>query len=167
MSWHRGGDRSIWRARVTISLCRANHQPTFIAAANIESQLPVASLALSRAIFLKYPYNSNLIRRPTQNWVYPDIVLNLLTRWPQWDLSSLLVLATEDHWPSLAPSIISQRNKNIELRPSRSVSTHTFSCLPTEALWTKTQTMTICSAYEHFMNGKRAIWITIIIIIIE
>ena len=28
---------------------------------------------------------------------------------------------------------------------------------PIEALWTITQTMTMCSAFEHFMNGKGAI----------
>ena len=43
------------------------------------------------------------------------------------------------------------------VRPSRSVSKHTFSGSPIEALWTITQTMTMCSAFEHFMNGKGAI----------
>ena len=43
------------------------------------------------------------------------------------------------------------------VRPSRSVSKHTFSGSPIEALWTMTQTMTMCSAFEHFMNGKGAI----------
>ena len=43
------------------------------------------------------------------------------------------------------------------LRPSRSVSKHTFSGSPIEALLTMTQTMTMCSAFEHFMNGKGAI----------
>ena len=32
-----------------------------------------------------------------------------------------------------------------------------FSGSPIEALWTITQTMTMCSAFEHFMNGKGAI----------
>ena len=43
------------------------------------------------------------------------------------------------------------------VRPSRSVSKHTFSGSPIEALLTMTQTMTMCSAFEHFMNGKGAI----------
>ena len=37
---------------------------------------------------------------------------------------------------------------------SGSVSKHTSSGLPTEALWTMTQTMTMCSAFEHSMNGN-------------
>ena len=43
------------------------------------------------------------------------------------------------------------------VRPSRSVSKHTFSGSPIEALLTMTQTMTMCSAFEHLMNGKGAI----------
>ena len=43
------------------------------------------------------------------------------------------------------------------VRPSRSVSKHTFSGSPIEALLTMTQTMTMCSAFEHFMNGNGAI----------
>ena len=43
------------------------------------------------------------------------------------------------------------------IRPSRSVSKHTFSGSPIEALLTMTQTMTMCSAFEHFMNGNGAI----------
>ena len=43
------------------------------------------------------------------------------------------------------------------VRLSRSVSKHTFSSSPTEALLTMTQTMTMCSSFEHFMNGNGAI----------
>ena len=43
------------------------------------------------------------------------------------------------------------------VRPSRSVSKNTFLGSPIEALLTMTQTMTMCSAFEHFMNGKGAI----------
>ena len=43
------------------------------------------------------------------------------------------------------------------VRPSRSVSKHTFSGAPIEALLTMTQTMTMCSAVQHFMNGNGAI----------
>ena len=42
-------------------------------------------------------------------------------------------------------------------RPSRSVSKQTFSGSPIEALLTMTQTMTMCSTFEHFMNGNGAI----------
>ena len=48
----------------------------------------------------------------------------------------------------------------------RSVSKHTFSGSAIEALLTMTQTMTMCSAFEHFMNEKGAIQIPIIIFII-
>ena len=34
---------------------------------------------------------------------------------------------------------------------------HTFSGSPTEALLTRTQTMTMCSAFEHLMNENGAI----------
>ena len=37
------------------------------------------------------------------------------------------------------------------------VSKHTLSGSPIEALLTMTQTMTMCSAFEHFMNGNGAI----------
>ena len=45
----------------------------------------------------------------------------------------------------------------ISLRPSRNVSKHTFLGSPIKVLLTMTQTMTMCSAFEHFMNGKGAI----------
>ena len=55
-------------------------------------------------------------------------------------------------WNALPQHLILHR-----VRPSRSVSKHTLSGSPIEALLTMTQTMTMCSAFEHFMNGKGAI----------
>ena len=40
---------------------------------------------------------------------------------------------------------------------ARNVSKHTFSGSPIEMLLTMNQTMTMCSAFEHFMNGNGAI----------